>query len=391
MISFKYGEGTRISLSEATCTLFTIFLISLIGYVIGRIRIKGIGLGTAGIFFVGLMFGHFGVILPASFQTFGLILFITTVGLSAGPGFLQRLKNDGVKYGILCLATSIIGGLICIVFIFIFQIDAPLVVGIMTGAFTTSPGFAAAKDAVSSTDALRVAAGYGVAYPIGVICKVLFIQLIPKILRVAMEKERALIALKPETHTQSNRIERRLGIDGLGIFVICFTAVIGIMIGSIAIPLPGNGKFSLGNAGGPLIVGLLFGYVGHIGFVNLSIDKSIVSPLKEIGLLLFFSGAGVEGGHGIAEIFKNYGLLPLIYALIFVILPLLSGFLIFRYVLRIPLLNGLGSMTASMTCTPSLAVLIQTAGTDDVAAAYATTYPIALISLVLLVQILVKF
>ena len=72
-----------------------------------------------------------------------------------------------------------------------------------------------------------------------------------------------------------------------------------------------------------------------------------------------------------------------------VTVPLAAGFFLFRRVLKLPLLNGLGSITASMTCTPSLAVLIQTAGTDDVAAAYATTYPIALITLVLLVQALV--
>lgn len=83
-------------------------------------------------------------------------------------------------------------------------------------------------------------------------------------------------------------------------------------------------------------------------------------------------------------------MLPVLYGVLFVVIPMLAGFLIFRFLLRLPLLNGLGAMTASMTCTPSLAVLTQLAGTDDVAAAYATTYPVALITLVLLVQFLLS-
>ena len=83
------------------------------------------------------------------------------------------------------------------------------------------------------------------------------------------------------------------------------------------------------------------------------------------------------------------GVMDLLYGFFLVAIPLTAGFFMFRKVLRLPLLNGLGSMTASMTCTPSLAVLIQAAGTDDVASAYATTYPIALITLILLVQALV--
>ena len=89
-----------------------------------------------------------------------------------------------------------------------------------------------------------------------------------------------------------------------------------------------------------------------------------------------------------AEILSQYGLMLPLYAALLALLPLLAGFFLFRFLLHLPLLNGLGSLTASMTCTPSLAVLIQTAGTDDVAAAYATTYPIALITLVVLVQFL---
>ncbi len=375
-----------ISLTETSITIILVFAIAALGYLLGRIRIKGIGLGTAAIFLVGLIFGHFGAELPEILQTVGLVLFITSVGFSAGPGFLQRLRKSGVAYVVLCVITAAVGGCLCLAVIHFGKVDAPLAVGIMTGAFTTSPGFAAAKEAVAASSASIVAAGYGIVYPVGVICKVLFIQLIPKLLHADMDRERALIA---QHITDSEKTSRKLlTVDEYGIFPFTIAVLIGIAVGSIHIPLPGGSSFALGVTGGPLLVSLLLSAVGRIGALDIRCSNTFTNPVKELGLLLFYSGAGVQGGHGIAEIFQTYGVLPILYGVLFVALPLCSGFLVFRYLLKLPLLNGLGAMTASMTCTPSLAVLTQMAETDDVVAAYATTYPVALITLVLLVQFL---
>lgn len=374
-------------LKETAQSLLTVFAIIVLGYAIGAVKVKGIGLGTSAIFLSGLLFGHFGAKTPAVLQTVGLILFITSVGMSAGPGFIHRLKLNGPAYAALCLTIAASGALVCFAVIRLGHVEAPLAVGIMTGSFTTSPGFAAAKEAAGSADAvMRVAAGYGVAYPVGVVCKVLAIQLIPKLLHADMAKERASIALPVEKEEESKPLFR---MDSWGLLPFSLAVVLGILLGSVTIALPGGGSFALGTTGGPLIVGLLIGHIGHIGNIDLRPDPKLYGPAKEIGLMLFFSGAGVEGGHGLTAILSTYGASLLLYALLLVLIPLAAGYFVFRYLLKLPLLNGLGSITASMTCTPSLAVLIQTAGTDDVVAAYATTYPIALITLVLLVQFLV--
>ena len=377
-------------LKEASSQLVNVFAIIAVGYLLGRIRIKGIGLGTAAIFISGLIFGHFGVQTPAILQTLGLILFISSVGLSAGPSFVQRLRANGLSYVILCLTVALSGALVCAAIILIGGIDSPLAVGMMTGAYTTSPGFAAAKEAVAADPnaVSNVAAGYGIIYPIGVVGKVLFIQLVPKLLHADMETERRLIAVQPKA-ADSSAQKKMFKIEPLGLFSFALTIIFGILVGSIVIPLPGGTGFSLGAAGGPLIAGLLIGHFGRIGRIDLTPDSRLNAPAKEIGLVLFFSGAGVEGGRNLAEILKNYGFTLILYGLALVAIPLFVGYIMFRKVLKLPLLNGLGSMTASMTCTPSLAVLIQTAGTDDVAVAYATTYPVALIVLILLVQLLV--
>ena len=70
---------------------------------------------------------------------------------------------------------------------------------------------------------------------------------------------------------------------------------------------------------------------------------------------------------------------------------MLIGFIIAKYVLKLPLFNNLGSITGGMTSTPALGTLINVTGTEDVASAYAATYPIALISVVLCAQMIIIF
>ena len=377
----------QLILKETSFQLMIVFAVIALGYLLGSIRIKGIGLGTAAVFLSGLLFGHFGAETPAVLQTVGLLLFITSVAFSAGPTFVRRLRTNGGAYFVLCITVAAAGALVCLAVILLGGVDAPLAVGMMTGAFTTSPGFAAAKEAAGSAEAVvRVAAGYGIIYPVGVVGKVLFIQLVPRLLHADMETERQLIAV---TASAAENAPERKRLEPWGLLPFSLAVVLGILAGAITIPLPGGGTFSLGMTGGPLIMGLLMGHIGHIGPFDLRPDPKLYGPAKEIGLILFLANSGVEGGRGLADILTAYGPILLLYGFLLVAVPLAVGFLMFRKVLRLPLLNGLGSMTASMTCTPSLAVLIQAAGTDDVASAYATTYPIALITLILLVQALV--
>lgn len=70
---------------------------------------------------------------------------------------------------------------------------------------------------------------------------------------------------------------------------------------------------------------------------------------------------------------------------------MIAGYFVARYVLKLPLLNNLGSLTGGMTSTPALGTLINTAGTEEVATAYAATYPIALVAIVLASQVIILF
>ena len=79
---------------------FSLFLIVALGFMLGRIKIKGLSLDVSAVIFIALLFGHFGVIIPKELGNFGLVLFIFTIGIQAGPGFFDsfRSKADSHYY-----------------------------------------------------------------------------------------------------------------------------------------------------------------------------------------------------------------------------------------------------------------------------------------------------
>ena len=116
--------------------------------------------------------------------------------------------------------------------------------------------------------------------------------------------------------------------------------------------------------------------------------QSTLKLFRELGLVLFLVGAGIPGG---AEFVANFDLMYFVYGIVMTIVPMVLGFLFAKYVLKLSLLNSLGSLTGGMTSTPALGTLIQVSGTADVASAYAATYPIALVVVVLASQFLCIF
>ena len=363
-------------------TIFSVFLIGLIGLLIGRIRIKGISFGISAVFFVGLLFGHFGVELPPVLQSTGLVLFITAVGLSAGQGFLQVLRRSGLAYGAICAVTVGIGALLCLGLIALWQMDASLAVGMLAGAFTSSTSYAAAKDVVAASQeaVAAMAAGYGVTYPIGLICKVLFVQTVYK--KNGAKEEAETVKVAPLEKGGCRRL------DPHGLIPLSAAIIGGLLLGGVTIPLPGGVCFTLGQTGGPLLVGLAIGQIGRVGPVDLTLSPGAEEVIKQLGLLLFFVGAGTEGGKAFADILGQWGMELLTGGLLLVLLPLGIGYFLARTVLRAPVLNSLALMSASMTSTPSLALLMDISGKKDIAFIYAAVYPISLLLMVVVLQLL---
>ena len=179
-------------------------------------------------------------------------------------------------------------------------------------------------------------------------------------------------------------------LDSFGFCVFGFSAIIGIFFGAIKIPLSSKGldgtTFSFTTTGGVLILSLVIAHFGRICQLSLKIDKKVLETLRELGLILFLAGSGISGGSKFVEHFKG---IYFVYGIFMTTLPMIVGFFFSRYVLKLNLLNNLGSITGGMTSTPALGILISTSGTDDVAGSYAATYPIALICVVLSSQFII--
>ncbi|MBD0778766.1 transporter [Maribacter sp. ANRC-HE7] len=178
-------------------TYLVLFLIICIGFIIGNIKIKGISLDISAIIFVALLFGHLGVSLPNILQKIGLILFIYTIGLQAGPGFFDSFRKDGKNLMIMATIVIITAALLALLAIMFLDIDKSIAIGLMAGALTSTPGLATVIDITHSPLA---SIGYGIAYPFGVIGVILFVKLFPKILRINLSKEEKDYEAKALSH-----------------------------------------------------------------------------------------------------------------------------------------------------------------------------------------------
>ena len=364
-------------------TLMIVFLVAVIGYLVGSIKIRGVELGTAGVLLVALVFGHFGFEVPDLVRELGLICFVTSVGFIAGPKFFRNFKINARSYILLGVIIIAAGVLTTIGIIELAGVPSDISVGMMSGALTSTPGLAAAIDATGSANA---SVGYGIAYPFGVVGVVLFVQLVPKFLKTDMASERARFEAAQNVGDEEfhkTKKEELFYADSMGFFPFALAIVLGIILAKIVIPLPGGAEFSLGTSGGPLIAGLILGHFGKIGRLSMKVEKHVLECLREFGLALFLIGAGVEAGAGFVEILREEGLVLFIYGALITLIPMLVGYFFAAKVLKLSLFNSLGSICGGMTSTPALGTLIRVTETDDVASAYAATYPVALVFVVL--------
>jgi putative transport protein len=166
--------------------IFALFIIIALGFAIGSIRVKGVSFDVSAVIFVALVFGHFGVTIPSEIERMGMVIFIFTVGIQAGPGFLDSFRNYGRKLALMALIIIFSASLITFTCLLIFDIQPAIAIGLLCGALTSTPGLTVAIDTTSSPLA---SIGYGIAYPFGVIGVILFVKLYPKIARIDLQTE----------------------------------------------------------------------------------------------------------------------------------------------------------------------------------------------------------
>ncbi len=213
-------------------TIIIYSAIIVLGMLIGKIAIKGVSLGVTFVLFVGILAGHLGCSIDPAvldfLKNFGLILFIFTIGLQVGPGFFSSFKTSGLKLNALAFVMILlgIGTTVGLIFLFADHIEAPMMVGIMSGAVTSTPGLGAAQEALqqlSATGALEgelppISLGYAVAYPMGVLGIILTMMLLRLIFRVDVKAEESRLQQKQISHEKPDILTFRItntNIDGL--------------------------------------------------------------------------------------------------------------------------------------------------------------------------------
>lgn len=157
-------------------------IVIAIGIMLGKLKIGGISLGVTFVLFCGIVAGHFGFTGPTPIlnflQDFGLILFVFCIGLQVGPGFFESFKKGGVALNgmsVLMIFLNIIVMFACYYLFFDTsnKTNLPMMIGVLYGAVTNTPGLGAANEALTSVftngQIPQIANGYACAYPLGVL------------------------------------------------------------------------------------------------------------------------------------------------------------------------------------------------------------------------------
>ena len=366
--------------------LLIIFLIMVLGYALGHINFFGLKFGASAILIVALFFGHFGFEVPKFLASLGLVLFLAPIGLMAGPSFMANIKKNGLSFLAISFITVAIGGVLIVLVSKFFDIDLALSMGLATGAMTSTSMLGTVKSLTTSN---LPGVGYGIAYAFGVVGVVLIVQLIPRILKVDVEEEnKKLILPKDNANTVKKDFVNLIDFEKNGLFAIALASTLGILLGSIKIPI-GNVSLSLGAGGGSLIAGLVLGHYGRLGRINLFVSNDRLALVRDLGLAFFLLESGVSAGTGFVEVVSQYGIKLFFAGVILTLVPALISLFISYKVFKLPLFAALGATTGSMTSAPSLGALLQvTNGDDKVSSFYAATQPTATVMMVFLPQII---
>lgn len=207
-------------------TCFLLSLIVSIGVFMGKVRIKGISLGVAFVFFMGIVAGSFHLEadpgMTSFAETFGLSIFVYALGLHVGPNFVGLMRDEGIALNLWGFAIILLGTVMALVLCLVTGITIPDMVGILCGATTNTPALGAAQQALISAhvSSSGAALGCAVTYPLGVV-GVIFAMIL---LRKTLVKPEDLI---PHSHSDEDNTY-------IGQFVVINPAIVGLTIAEIA-------------------------------------------------------------------------------------------------------------------------------------------------------------
>lgn len=172
---------------SAIQAIIVLSLVTATGLWLGKIHVWGISLGITFVFFMGILAGHIGISLDEQMldyaESFGLVLFVYSLGLQVGPGFFSSFRHGGVPLNLLSLAVIFIGTALTVVLSHVLSLPLSDMVGVLCGATTNTPALGAAQQTLKQMGEpdSGAALGAAVAYPLGVVGVILAILIIRKL------------------------------------------------------------------------------------------------------------------------------------------------------------------------------------------------------------------
>ena len=293
--------------------LIALFAIIASGLLLGNITVKGINLGSSGVLFTALLAGHLGYTIPGGVGTLGLVLFVYCVGIGAGGRFFSSVAKEGSTLAKLALVIVASGGLITYLGAKLLHLPADLASGIFAGALTSTPALAAATEGLKGASS-GVSIGYGIAYPFGVIGVVLFVQLLPRLLKHDLEAIAATHSANSDSEecvlnvlvevTNPNLIGKKIADAGITNFNAC--QVSRIFKNGELVPLSYDDIFSMGQL--IMLVGRGKEVEIAIDYLGQRSDRHIIKDVENERQQLLVSDRKIAGQSlRVIAPLKNYG------------------------------------------------------------------------------------
>ena len=383
------------------CTVLMLSVSIFAGLFLGKFKVKGISLGITWVLFVGIILSAFGVSCNHDMlhiiKEFGLILFVTAVGLQVGPGFFKSFKKGGLAMNLMALVNVALGVVITVVIAKLAGEELTDMAGVYTGAITNTPGLSAAQQTVRDLGmeaaADRLANGYAVAYPLAVVGMILTCIVLRPLCRIDLKNEPSSDeTVQPQAEKQATTAAMRHKVNLIPIFVII---ALGIVLGSIPIPVGMSAPVKLGLAGGPLVAALVGSWLGvkKGWFTTEFTDSHGVWMLREVGIALFLAGVGLGAGSSFISTIQAGGYMWILYGFIITVVPPLIVATFGRLVLKINYYTLMGFIGGSPTDPPTLAFANNMApeGCKLPNTGYATVYPLTMFLRIFTAQLLVLF
>lgn len=377
-------------------TVFYLSVSIFLGLLLGRIKIAKISLGITWVLFVGIILSALGVTLNDNMlhiiKEFGLILFVTAVGLQVGPGFFKSFKKGGLAMNLMALVNVGLGVAVTVIIAKLANESLADMTGVYTGAITNTPGLSAAQQAVTDlgiADAAdRLAAGYAVTYPLAVVGMIMTCILLRPLCKIDVKNEPSDLGIEIEKKSATPTSQRHK-VNLIPLFIII---AVGIVIGSIPIPVGMDAPLKLGLAGGPLVAAIIGSWLGvRKGWLTTDFtDSHGVWMLREVGIALFLAGVGLgAGGVFVTTVTEHY--IWVLYGVIITIVPPIVVATFGRLVLKINYYTLMGFIGGSHTDPPTLAFAnnIAPEGCKLPNMGYATVYPLTMFLRIFTAQLLV--